>query len=493
VLRYLVENAGRLVPKNEIIKAIWPNVIVGDESLARCISDVRLALRDRGQRIVRTVPRRGYLLAVSTYEVKTDATSADRAEAGLSIIRSSGSPIAADEVSGVVSMRDPAANRDASGTELPKQQTAERRQLTVVCCGLVGSAALASRLDPEDLRAVIADYYRCCNELIGRFGGMVGAFSGDRVVGYFGYPEAHEDDAERAVRAGLALIDAIAKLKIRLAPSLHARIGVASGLVVLGGAALDEASREPTATGEAPDLAAQLLAIAPADAVVIASSTRHLVRGFFDYREVGRVSLEDLAEPVAAWQVVGASGAESRFEALRDAGLTPLIGRDEEIDLLWRRWRQIEAGEGRVVLISGEAGIGKSRLVRALQDRLADDAVLNFYCSPIYQDTSLFPVITQLERIAGFSRNDAPEQRFAKFEALIHRSVGDEAIALIAALLSVPTGERYPRPNLSPQRRREKTLEAVLAHIAALTSKRPFLWFLKMRIGWTRPRTNCST
>ena len=302
-------------------------------------------------------------------------------------------------------------------------QSIERRQLTVMSCGLVGSTALASRIDPEDLRSVIADYQRCCTEVIAPFGGVVAAFPGDRVIAYFGYPEAHEDDAERAVRAGLALTEAVAKLDIRLGPSLHVRIGIASGLVVAGDSAREEAGHEPVAIGEAPDLAIQLQSIAPADAVVIAATTRHLVRGLFEYREVGRVSLEGMAEPAAAWQVVSASAAASRFEALRAGHLIPLIGRDEEIELLLRRWQQVQAGEGRLVLISGEPGIGKSRLVRDFQDRLASDAVLSFYCSPIYQDTPLFSAIRQLERIAGFRRDDTPEKRFEKFE--IHGSPVD--------------------------------------------------------------------
>jgi class 3 adenylate cyclase/predicted ATPase len=360
------------------------------------------------------------------------------------------------------------------GEPRARPQTTERRQLTVLSCGLVGSTALAARLDPEDLRAVIADYSRCCTDLIGRFGGMVASFLGDRVLAYFGYPEAHEQDAEKAVRTGLTLIDAVAKLDIRLAPPLRVRVGIASGLVVVGDRIRDEVGREPVAIGEAPDLADRLQSIAPADAVVVAATTRHLVRGLFDYREVERVTLEGFAEAVPAWQVVGTTAA-SRFEALREGYLTPLIGRDEEIDLLLRRWQQIQSNEGRVVVISGEPGVGKSRLVRAFQDRLANYAVLSFYCSPIYQDSPLYPVIAHLERAAGFMRNDTPEERLAKFEALVDPSIGSEAIALIAALLSTPTEERYPLPNLSPPRRKERTLEAVVAQFAAVASKRPVL------------------
>ena len=329
--------------------------------------------------------------------------------------------------------------------------------------------------------------------MIGRFGGIVLRSTGDRVIAYFGYPEAHEQDAERAVRAGLALIDAAPKLVVRPAPSLHVRIGIATGLVVAGAAALDGAAHEPIAIGEAPDLATQLQSIAPADTVVIAASTRDLVRGLFEYGEVGHLALEGLAEPVPAWQVVGTSVAENCFEALRGGGSTPLIGRDEEIDLLLRRWQQIQPGEGRVVSISGEPGIGKSRLVRALQGSLTNHTVLNFYCSPNYQDSPLYPIITQLGHAAGFRRGDTSEERSAKFAALVHPSIGDEAIALIAALLSVSTGERYPPPDLPPHAASRGRWRRWWRISLLWRTNDQSLQFSKMRIGWTRLRMNCLT
>jgi hypothetical protein len=273
---------------------------------------------------------------------------------------------------------------------------------------------------------------------------MVAPFVGDHVLAYFGYPEAHENDAERAVRAGL--VDAVARLTIGLAPSPHVRVGIASGLVVVGSAGPGSGAAASVVIGEAPDLAAQLQSRAPPDALLIAASTRDLVRGLFDYRQVGHLALEGLVKPAPAWQAVGTSTVESRFEALREGNLTPLVGRDEEIDLLLRRWQQIQSGEGRVVLISGEPGIGKSRLVRAFQDRLGDHAALSFYCSPSYQDSSLYPVIAQFGRAAGFRRDDPPEERLAKFEALLHPSIGDEAIALIALYCRSPQRSvtRYP-------------------------------------------------
>ena len=444
LLVVLARHAGRVLSRDRLLDALGRRAEPYDRSVDVLIGRLRRKIEPdpKVPRFIVTVLGEGYKFTARLRQPRTPAPSATGA-------------LPQDELQA-------------------QPQSPERRQLTVVSCGLVGATALASQLDPEHLRVVIAEYQHRCTGVLGRFGGIVAGSPSDRVIGYFGYPEAHEDDAERAVRAGLALVEAMAQLDIRLVPS-RVRVGIASGLVVAGEAAPGKAGLESFAVGEAPALAARLEAIAPPGAVVIAASTRQLVRGLFDYREVEPVALEGLAEPVRAWQVVGLSAVASRFEALRTGGLTPLIGRDEEIDLLLRRWQQVRSGAGRLVLISGEPGIGKSRLVRALQDSLTSDTVLGFYCSPNYQDSPLYPVITQLERAAGFRRDDTQAERFAKFEALVHSSIGEEAVALLAALLSVPAEERYPLPDLSPQRRKQRTLEALAAQLTALASERPML------------------
>src|SRR5438132_5417293 len=247
--------------------------------------------------------------------------------------------------------------------------TAERRQLTVMFCDLVGSTELSSRLDPEDLREVVAAYHRAVADVVTGFDGFVAKYLGDGVLVYFGYPRAHEDDAERAVRAGLGVIDAVGRLDVR-SVELQARVGIATGLVVVGDLIGEGSAQEQSVVGETPNLAARLQALAEPDAVVIAAGTRRLVGDLFEYRALGTVELKGIAAPVTASQVLRLSAVASRFEALRGAALTPLVGRDEEIDLLLRRWARAKAGDGQVVLISGEPGIGKSRITAALAERL---------------------------------------------------------------------------------------------------------------------------
>ena len=276
-------------------------------------------------------------------------------------------------------------------------------------CDLVGSTALATRLDPEDLRELIGAYHRCVAETVARFGGFVAKYMGDGVLVYFGYPQAHEDDAERTVRAGLAVVDAVGALD--LSTPLAVRLGIASGLVVVGDLIGEGAAQERGVVGETPNLAARLQAIAMPNRVVIADGTRHQLGGLFEVEDLGPQVLPGFAEAPRAWQVVSESGVLSRFEALRTQ-VAPLVGRDEERDLLQRRWRQAKAGEGRVVLIAGEPGIGKSRLTAALAESIAAEphTRLRHFASPHRHDSALHPFITQLERAAGFAR-DVPFAR----------------------------------------------------------------------------------
>jgi len=274
---------------------------------------------------------------------------------------------------------------------------AERRQLTVMFCDLVGSTPLSARYDPEDLREVISAYHSCVGETVARYAGFVAKYFGDGVLVYFGYPEAHEDDAERAVRAGLAVIEAVGRLT---APEpLSVRLGVASGLVVVGDLIGAGAAQERGVVGEMPNLAARLQTLAAPGALVIAERTRRQIGGLFEIEDLGPQRLAGFAEPQRAWRVFHESAVVSRFEALRSEA-TPLVGRNEELDLLLRRWQQAKGGEGRVVLVSGEPGIGKSRLTAALSHAIRDDSHtrLRYFCSPYHQDSALHPFITQLER-----------------------------------------------------------------------------------------------
>src|SRR5499427_2051168 len=316
--------------------------------------------------------------------------------------------------------------KSAPASEPKPRDEAERRQLTVMFCDLVGSTALSARMDPEDLRGIIAAYNRCCTELVERNAGFVAKYMGDGVLAYFGYPRAHEHDAERAVRAGLALVEAVPKLATTAGSPLQVRVGIATGLVVVGDLIGAGAAQEQAVVGETPNLAARLQALAEPGAVVIAAATRRLTGGLFDYRDLGTTALKGFAENVPAWQVLGASAIESRFEAMRTA-MTPLVGRDEEIDLLLRRWEQAKSGEGQVVLISGEPGIGKSRIAQAVVERLSGEPYtrLRYFCSPHHQDSALYPSIAQLERAAGFRREDTSEQRLAKLEAVLTLGTND--------------------------------------------------------------------
>jgi class 3 adenylate cyclase len=327
-------------------------------------------------------------------------------------------------------------------TEL--RDEAQRRHLTVMICDLVGSTALSARLDPEDMRAVIDAYHAACARITRTYDGFLAEFRGDGILVYFGYPLAHEDDAERTVRAGLDIVAAVAGLETRAAEPLAVRIGIATGVVVVGELSREGALREHAVVGETPNLAARLQALAEPGTIVVAASTRRLLGDLFRLRDLGRHEVKGIAEPVAAWAVEGVSPSESRFEAVRAARLTDLIGREDEIDFLLKRQRLAWKGEGQVVLISGEPGIGKSRLAAALAEHIASEphTRLRYQCSPYHANSALHPFIAQLERAAGFKADDTSEQRLNKLEALLAMGASRiEAVApLFAALLSIPVG-----------------------------------------------------
>jgi class 3 adenylate cyclase/predicted ATPase len=362
----------------------------------------------------------------------------------------------------------------AEPTVPPRAEEAERRQLTVMICDLVGSTALSARLDPEDLRELIGAYYRCIAQTVARFDGFVARYMGDGVLVYFGYPQAHEDDAERAVRAGLAVIAAVHGLQI--VEKLAIRIGVATGLVVVGDLIGEGTAQERGVVGETPNLAARLQSLAEPDALVIAAGTRRLVGDLFEYRDLGTVAIKGITGPVPVWQVLSPSDVQSRFEALHGSRLSPLIGRDEEMDWLLRRWVRAKAGDGQVVLISGESGIGKSRITAALEERLHAEAHirLRYFCSPYNQDSPLFPFVDQLRRASGFARGDMPAAKLNKLESLLAgTALAGEDVALLADLLSLPASGRYPGPNLGPQRKKELTLEALIRRLEGLARQKP--------------------
>jgi class 3 adenylate cyclase len=380
-----------------------------------------------------------------------------------------------------------AAGRPTAAAAVARQPEAERRQVTVMFSDLVGSTALSARMDPEDLREVISAYQKCVAETVCRFGGFVAKYLGDGVLVYFGYPQAHEDDAERAVRAALELVAAVTALGSRV--PLQTRVGIATGLVVVGDLIGSGDAQERGIVGETPNLAARLQEIADPNTVVIAESTRKLLGNLFELQDLAPRGLKGIPGPSRIWAALRASWVESRFEALHAGGLTDLVGRDEELELLLRRWEKAKGSEGQVVLLSGEAGIGKSRLTAALLERLADEphTRLRYFCSPQYTDSSFYPIIGQLERAAGFAHGDTPQTKLDKLDALLAQtSTSKQDALLFAELLLLPNDGRYPAAELAPELRRRKTLEALGMQLEALTRSNPVLMILE-DTHWTDP------
>ncbi len=388
-------------------------------------------------------------------------------------------------------IKPPASSASGSLSASPVRD-AERRQLTVVFIDLVGSTELSQRLDPEEMRDVFRIYQSAVSAEIERYEGLVAKLMGDGVLAYFGWPRAHEDDAERAVRASLAAAAATAGLTTPASEPLAARIGIATGLVVVGDLVGEGSAQEEAVVGETPNLAARLQGLAEPNTVVIAGGTQRLVVGLFDMIDLGDQQVKGFAAPIRAWRITGEADTEGRFDALHGVS-TPLAGRTEELDLLLQRWQQVREGKGQAVLLSGEPGIGKSRLTAALEERLSGEphARLRYFCSPYHAHSALYPVIRQLERAAGLLRGDSPDMKLDKLEALLRQAASDVAqiAPLVAELLSIDLAGRYAPVGLNPQARKSRTLSALVRLLEGYAARQPVIMIVE-DAHWIDPTTS---
>jgi class 3 adenylate cyclase/tetratricopeptide (TPR) repeat protein len=375
----------------------------------------------------------------------------------------------------------------------PERDQAERRQLTVMFCDLVDSTALSRRLDPEDLQDVIRWFLDACSQAIGRLNGYIAKYMGDGMLVYFGYPHAHENDAERAVHAGLAILDTVRAFNLDNPQlGIAARIGIATGQVVVGELIGQDTARERSVFGETPNLAARLQALAQPDQLIIDQVTKRLVGNEFEFLDLGALLLKGFDTPVQAWRIPGVKLSASRFESYRSSQLAKFVGREQEISLLLGRWREAVGGEGQVVLLRGEAGIGKSRIARNLSDHLADEwhQTIQFQCSPYHANTALYPAINFLRQAAGLASQDSAQAQLDKLDAMAIESGIDnqQTVSLLADLLSIQVDHRYPPLNVSSEKRKDMTLEALVRYLQRLAECCPLL-FIVEDAHWIDPTT----
>jgi class 3 adenylate cyclase len=479
VLHYLVTQPDRLVTKDTLLDAVWPETAVSDAVVRIAIGELRRALGDTAQasRYIATVQRRGYRFVapvVEHAEAVPGPTSAP--------------PLETPDMS-----RQRELVPLTPGLPPPE---AERRHLTVLCCDLVGSTALTGRLDPEDYREVVRAYHQICAEVIHQFDGYVAQYLGDGVLGYFGYPVAHEDDAQRAVRAGLGLLDALTALLTHPAlppgEQVAVRLGVHTGLVVMGDVGAG-AHHEPLALGETPNIAARLQHLATPNTLMISAATHQLVAGYFRCKALGRHTLSGVAQPLEVYRVLGASGAQSRLEVAATDGLTPLVGRTQEVGLLMACWTRVTEGIGQAVILGGEAGIGKSRLVQVLKEHIASEGHPWLECqgSPYYQHTALYPLTELLaRRLLHMEHKATAAQKVQQLEAfLIQQDLAPaETMPLFTPLLSLPLPATYAPVQVAPERQRQQTLHALLRLMLRLAAEQPLLLVME-DLHWVDPST----
>jgi predicted ATPase/class 3 adenylate cyclase len=374
---------------------------------------------------------------------------------------------------------DKAPEAASPARPMPAKDTAERRQLTVMFCDLVGSAAMSARLDPEDLSSVIGAFQKACASAVTAFGGSIAKYMGDGVLVYFGYPEAHEDDAERAVRAGLALLDAIVAMRLPLPVQPQVRVGIATGLVVVGELIGQGGAQERVAVGETLNLAARIQAVASPDWVVVAELTRRLAGVAFEYESLGPHELKGIPGAPLLWRVTGESATRGRFNTMIAKGLTPLVGRGEEIGLLRRRWDYAKEGDGQLVLLSAPAGYGKSRLTQSFREHLDDSSIacLQYFGSPFHVNSPFHPFIRQLERAAGMVRTDSAAQKLDRLESILEgpAETRNEDVSLLAALMSIPSGERYPHLQITELVQKQRTMELLEEQLVLISRRAPVL------------------
>jgi len=543
VLAYLIAYRDRVVSKQELLEQLWPNQSVSEATLTQRLMAARKALGDSGraQRYIKTVHGRGYRFVTAVEEwdaavaasTKTVATSdmgssnpcprcQHKNPPGIKFCNACGlsqathCPACAQE-------NPPAAQFcNACGMSLTRRQVetpqepdvehsvepfapapvsplladAERRQLTVMFCDLVDSTRLASQLDPEDWREVVQAYQATCAEVIQHFDGHIAQYLGDALLVYFGWPWAHEDDAQRAIWAGLGMVEAMGPLISQLEHEhglrLAVRIGMHTGPVVVGEIG-GGGKQEQLALGDTPHVAACIQEVTAPDTVAMSVATARLVQGYFTWEDLGTQHLKGLSQPMRVYRVIRSSGVQSHFEVAATRGLTPLVGRQQEVVLLLERWTQVKDGMGQVVLLSGEAGIGKSRLVQVLKEHLMGAPHIRVECrgSPYHQHSALYPIMEPLHRALGLQRDDSPAAQVQKLETFLapYQMPLEEAVPLLGILLSLSIPEdRYPRLPWSPERQRQKTLELLLALLFEQTVQQPLLLIVE-DLHWVDPTT----